>query len=155
MQFVIHPKNLPVGVFDLEWSFEGYKTVKEVGVRLSAGKELRRRGVMEQGSSGIVIIRDGSLGMGMIANVDIDGIDDTDTFLKLETTAPSPMNFFASNTPNGSATGAVINVLPGMPVEMKFRVLKTQLGITAVNRFLNVQNVGAMPMAGWKVTFTL
>lgn len=37
----------PVGVFDLEWSFAGYVPVKELSVKVNAGKDVRRNVVME------------------------------------------------------------------------------------------------------------
>ena len=146
--------NLPAGIYSIKINATGFSEI-ESEVEIKLGVISYKHWLMEAGSSGTVIIREGSLAMGMIANVNINDINDPDATVMLEATSGSPMNFFASNIPNGSATGAVINVMPGVSVEMKFSVLKTQLGITAVNRFLNVQNVGAMPIAGWKVTFTL
>jgi len=143
--------NLPAGDFDLEWSFDGYETVKEVGVHLSAGKELKRVVVMEP-SSGTVTVWEGNLGMGMTGNVHAGVIANPDATVKLEALL-MPMNFFASGTPNGGAAGAVISVNPGAPVTMKLSVLAAQIGWNAVNSFLNVQNGGMMPGA-WKVTVT-
>ena len=141
--------NLPAGNFDFEWSFEGYETVTETNVRISAGKELQRKIVMEP-SSGTVTVWEGNLGMGMTGNVKAGVIANPDATVKLEALL-MPMNFFASGTPNGGAAGAVITVNPGMPVTMKLSVLAAQIGWNAVNSFLNVQNGGMMPGA-WKVT---
>lgn len=148
---VYRAAKLPTGFFDLEWSFAGYDTVNELNVKLTAGKDLRRNIVMVA-SSGTVTVWEGNLGMGMTGNVKAGVIENPDATVKLEAFM-MPMNFFASGTPNGGATGAVINVSPGIPVEMKLSVLAAQIGWNAANSFLNVQNGGMMPGA-WKVTVT-
>lgn len=139
--------SLPSGFVDLRWSFEGYKMVEELNVKISAGKELRRRVVMV--AQGAAFVREGNLGMGMIGNVDLSGLDNPDATVKLEAMGVQ-MNFFASNSPNGGAAGGVVSVQPGVPVEMKASQLASAIGLGGMNGFFNVQNVGMMP-GSWRV----
>lgn len=146
---VFNSGSLPSGFVDLAWSFGGYETVEELNVKISAGKELRRRVVMV--AQPAVVVREGNLGMGMIGNVDVSGLDNPDATVQLEAMGVQ-MNFFASNSLNGGAAGGVVSVQPGMPVEMKASQLAAAIGLGGVNSFLNVQNVGMMP-GSWRVRF--
>jgi len=137
---------LPAGMVDLRWRFSGYKDVFEANVKISAGKELKRKIVME---AEIVETQEGNLGMGMSGNIDTSGMNNPDATVQLEATG-AQMNFFASNTPAGGAAGGVVSVQPGMPAVMKLSQFLAAIGFGGMNGFVKVQNVGMMP-GSWKL----
>src|SRR5262245_52713539 len=62
--------NLPPGDFDFRWEIPGYKTINETNVHLSAGKELKRKIVMQPG--GMSLTRQADVPAGTIANVPVN-----------------------------------------------------------------------------------
>lgn len=133
---------LPAGLFDFKWELNGYKTVLETEVKISNGKELKRKVVMEQVGKTAVI--EGDVMMGMIVNINVDGIKGTQqTDITIEVSG-SPLRFFASNMPNGTPGGSFLDVQPGQSITKTAQDFISLLGLDDTNKFLNVQNVGAM-----------
>jgi len=149
---VFSANNLPSGDFDLEWSFAGYDTVKQVGVHLSPGKEVKRSVVMEVMDN--IVVEEGGVAVNEIDNVPIPaGIND-DSIIKVEAFG-SQMRIFASDTVNGDITGTgAMYVNLGTPLEMKWDLLVAQIGLNVANSFLNIKNVGGSSGA-WKVMFAI
>ncbi len=137
---------LPAGNFDFKWELKGYKTVIETNVHIAAGKELKRKIVMDA-----AIVREGDLGMGMIMNVDVNGVDGKNlTKITLEANN-SPMRFYASNMPN-SAPGAVfLDVPAGLIIHKTPDEFAAAVGFGNGNSYLNVQNIGG-GQGHWRVT---
>jgi hypothetical protein len=147
---VFNASNLPAGNFDFEWSFEGYETVAETDVRISAGKELQRRIVME--ATVPVEIEEGGLAQNEIGNLPIPAGVNDDSTVTIEALG-AQMMIFASSTVNGDITGSgALYVNIGTPLVMKWSQLVAQIGLDAANAFLNIKNVGTSAGA-WKVTF--
>lgn len=142
---------LPVGDFDFEWSKNGYITVTEENVHISAGKDLRRKIVMEQG--GKTAVREGDVMMGMIANINVDGIDASKNSIVLIEVFGSPLRFYASQNPNDAPVGTFLDVQPGMPVQKNVQDMAAALGFNDTSKAVNVQNVGAM-QGHYKITFS-
>jgi len=133
---------LSAGLFDFKWELNGYKTVLETEVKISNGKELKRKVVMEQVGKTAVI--EGDVMMGMIVNINVDGIKGTQqTDVTIEVSG-SPLRFFASNMPNGTPGGSFIDVQSGQSITKTAQDFISQLGLDDNNKFLNVQNIGAM-----------
>lgn len=137
---------LPAGNFDFAWTLSGYKTVKETDVHISAGKDLRRKIVMDA-----AITREGDLAMGIFANIDLTGVGDTITQVTI-TAKDSPMHFYATNNPASAAGVVFLEVPAGMSITKTITEFATAVGFSGVNTFLNVQNSGVV--AGhWGITF--
>jgi hypothetical protein len=98
---------LPAGDFDFVFEKENYKTVTETNVHISAGKELKRKIVMDA-----VIVESGSLAQGQIANISIHDIDEEIEKIIVEA-KDSAMRFYATNNPANGAGSAFIDVPAG------------------------------------------
>jgi len=80
----------------------------------------------------------------MIVNINVDGIKGTQqTDVTIEVSG-SPLRFFASNMPNGTPGGSFIDVQSGQSITKTAQDFISQLGLDDNNKFLNVQNIGAM-----------
>jgi hypothetical protein len=133
---------LKAGMVDFKWELDGYKTVTETEVKISNGKELKRKVVMVKG--GKVAVIEGDVMTGMIANINVDGIDGTsETDITIEVSG-SPLRFYASNMPSGTPGGIFLDVQAGQSITKKAEEFATQLGLNDTDKFLNVQNIGAM-----------
>ncbi|MCX6199923.1 MAG: carboxypeptidase-like regulatory domain-containing protein [Bacteroidetes bacterium] len=137
---------LPAGNFDFKWSKDGYKTLTEEDVHISAGKELRRKVVMNA-----VIVREGDLAMGIFTNIDLTGIGEGITQVTV-TAKDSPMRFYATNNPANAAGAVFIEVPAGMSMIKTVAAFTGAVGLNDTNSFLNVQNAGVV--AGhWGISF--
>lgn len=141
-------KKLPVGDFDLSWELKGYKTVTENGVHIAAGKELKRKIVMNK-----IFVIEGDVMMGMIQNIIVEGIEVTKNTSILIEVFGSPLRFYASINPNDSPSGIFLDVQPGMPVQKNAEDMAAALGFSDTNKKVNVQNTGAMN-GHYKITFS-
>ena len=140
-----------VGDFDFKWEKNGYQIKTELNVHISAGKEVRRKLVMVKG--GGTAVREGDVMMGMIQNINVDGIKGTpETIITIEVTG-SPLRFYASPTNNGTPGSAFLDVQAGQTVTKTVEELVAQLGLNDTDQFFNVQNIGAMN-GHYKITFT-
>lgn len=131
---------LPVGNFDFEWSKSGYKTVTEENVHISAGKDLRRKIVMEK-----EIVIEGNIGAGTIVNINTnDGGDDKVTMQSKVTVkvTGSTLRFYASDSPTGAPGTKFIDVQPGQAISKTVQEIALLIGADDMNQFVNVQNVG-------------
>jgi len=142
---------LPAGMVDLRWRFSGYKDVLEPNVKISAGKELKRKIVMEAGT---VVVREGSFGIGMIANVVVPAGANDDTWVTVEVIGTDVQNF-AADSASGEQTGSgALYANNGVPLTMKWSQVVAQIGLNAAHPFYNVKNVGGSA-GSWRVTFVL
>ncbi len=140
-----------IGDFDFKWEKNGYQIKTEMNVHISAGKEVRRKIVMVKG--GGTVVREGDVMMGMIANINVDGIKGTpETKITIEVTG-SPLRFYASATNNGAPGGTFLEVQAGQTVTKTIEELVAELGLNDTEQFFNVQNIGAMN-GHYKITFT-
>lgn len=140
---------LKAGLFDFKFELNGYKTVTETEVKISNGKELKRKVVMVKG--GKVAVIEGDVAMGMISNINVNNINGTpQTDVTIEVTG-SPLRFYASNSANGAPGGMFLDVQAGQSITKTAEELTSQLGLGNGNNFFNVQNIGAMP-AHYKIT---
>lgn len=104
-------------------------------------------------SGGSTVIREGELVMGAIKNIDLTGVDGTDeTGIAIEAT-DSMMRFYTSSVAGGGQTGGAIDVQAGQVLEYTGTQFGQLLGFNAINKFLNVQNVG-MVTGQWKLKAT-
>ncbi|MCG3166485.1 MAG: hypothetical protein POELPBGB_02264 [Bacteroidia bacterium] len=138
-------KLLP-GDFDFVFEKEGFKTVTETNVHISAGKELKRKVVMDA-----VIVESGSLGQGQIGNIPVDDIDEQIEKIILEA-KDSAMRFYASNSPAGSPGSAFIDVAAGSSISKTPIEFVALVGWGNGNGYLNVQNIGG-GNGEWKISF--
>lgn len=137
---------LPVGTFDLKWELVGYKTVTETEVKVTAGKELRRKIVMEA-----ALVKSGVLAMGQIGNIDIDTVGDGVVEVAASSVG-STMRFYATDNAANGPGMIYLDVPVGTTVTRTVDDFAAVVGLNEVNRFLNVQNVG--PVSGeWRVVF--
>jgi len=150
---VYRAAKLPVGIFDLEWSFAGYNTVKEVNVKLTAGKDLRRNIVMVA-SVVTEIVVEGIFGINEVVNIVLPvGVND-DTLAEMEV-FDTQAAFFASNSANGDVTGTgTLYANDGVPVPMKWNQIVAQIGLNGAHSFFNVKNVGG-GSGSWRVKFII
>jgi hypothetical protein len=137
---------LPAGFFDFVFEKEGYKTVTETNVKISAGKELKRKVVMSA-----VIIESGSLAQGQIANIPVDDIDEQIEKVILES-KDSAMRFYATNSPTSGPGSAFIDVTAGGAISKTPIEFVALIGWGNGNGYLNVQNIGGV-QGEWKISF--
>ena len=130
---------LPAGLFDFKWELKGYKTVLETEVKISNGKELKRKVVMER-----EVVIEGNVGAGAIVNIDAGGGDDKVTMqTKVTVTVTgSTLRFYASDSPTGAPGKKFIDVQTGQTITKTIQELAGLLGADDVNEFVNVQNIG-------------
>ena len=138
--------NLPAGNFDFAWVLNGYKTVKETDVHIAAGKELKRKIVMDA-----TITREGDLAMGIFANIDLSGVVDGITQITISA-KDSPMRFYATNNPASAVGATFLEVPAGTSLINTSAGFAAAVGFTGVNTFLNVQNSGT-GSGHWGITF--
>lgn len=130
---------LKAGLFDFRWELNGYKPVIEMEVKISNGKELKRKIVMDR-----VAVIEGDVMQGMIQNIQAMGIDVTPTTkLTLEVTG-SPLRFYASNNPNNPPITPFFDVQAGQTIIKTAQEFAALIGINDNNKFVNVQNIGMM-----------
>jgi hypothetical protein len=138
---------LPVGIVDLKWVLSGYKTVTEREVKITAGKELRRKIVMEE-----AIVREGEFLPGKIENVDLNGVDEAITKITVEAIGTS-VQVFGSNGPGNGPNGNTLFVDEGQAIS---KSRNDFINVTSFmlngNTFLNVQNMGSN-LGEWRITF--
>lgn len=82
--------------------------------------------------------------MGMIQNInvgDIKGTPQTDVTIQV---TGSALRFYASSMPNGTPSGAFLDVQAGQTITKSAAELVSLLGLNDTNNFFNVQNIGAM-----------
>ena len=138
-------KLLP-GDFDFVFEKEGFKTVTETNVHISAGKELKRKVVMDE-----VIIESGVLAPGQIANIPIATIDEGIEKIIVEA-KDSGMRFYAANSPTGGPGSAFIDVVAGSETTKTPIEFEALVGWGNGNGYLNVQNIGGV-QGEWKISF--
>ena len=138
-------KLLP-GNFDFFFEKEGFKTVTEINVHISAGKELKRKIVMDA-----VIIESGSLAQGQFANISIDDIDEEIEKIIVEA-KDSAMRFYATNNPANGAGSAFLDVPAGGVISKTPIEFVALVGWGNGNGYLNVQNIGGL-QGEWKISF--
>lgn len=138
---------LPAGDFDFKWVLEGYGTVEELNVHIAAGKELKRKVVMDG-----VVVQEGSLASGGIANITVSSIDDGGLDMIVVEAKNSGMRFYATNDPNNGAGVAFLDVLPGQVISKTGFEFGALVGWGNGNGYLNVENIGGM-QGDWKITF--
>jgi hypothetical protein len=142
---------LPAGDFDFKWELKGYVTESENNVHISAGKELKRKIVMAKGGGSAV--REGDVMMGMISNIIVDDIKGTPaTTITIEVSGTA-LRFYASPSSNGAPSATFLDVQAGVSVTKTVEEFVAAIGLSDTNKFLNVQNVGAM-QAHYRITFT-
>lgn len=139
-------KLLP-GDFDFKWTLEGFKTVEELNVHIAAGKELKRKVVMDA-----VVIQEGSLAPGGIANISISSIDDSGLSKIIIEAKNSTMRFYATNNPNNGPGSAFIDVQAGHTESKTPIEFAALVGFGNGNGYLNVQNIGGV-QGEWKISF--
>lgn len=140
---------LAAGTFDFKWELSGYKTVVEPEVKITNGKELKRKVVMDA-----AVVQEGDLNAGQLANIDLNGIDGNGSKLTkviLEASG-STMRFYAAKNPNDGSSGVFIDVTNGQTITKTPVEFAAQVGFGNGNSFLNVQNVGG-GNGHWKITF--
>lgn len=142
---------LPSGDFDFKFELSGYVTESETNVHISSGKELKRKIVMAKGGGSAV--REGDVMMGMIMNLNVDGINATPATTVTVEVNGSALRFYASPTNNGAPGASFIDVQAGQSVTKTADEFAALVGFSDTNGFLNVQNIGAM-QAHYKITFT-
>lgn len=132
---------LPAGLFDFKWELKGYKMVLETEVKISNGKELKRKVVMER-----EVVIEGNVGAGSIVNIDAGGGDDKVTMqTKVTVTVTgSTLRFYASDSPTGAPGTKFIDVQVGQTISKTVGEIASLIGADDVNQFVNVQNIGAM-----------
>ena len=82
--------------------------------------------------------------MGMISNINVDGINGTqETDITIEVSG-SPLRFFASTMPGATPSGTFLDVQPGQSLTKTAQDFISLIGLSDTNKFLNVQNIGAM-----------
>ncbi len=140
-----------VGDFDFKLGKSGYQMKIESNIHIAAGKEIRRKVVLVKG--GGTAIREGDVMMGMIANINVDGIDASKDSIVLIEVFGSPLRFYASQNPNDAPVGSFLDVQPGMPVQKNVQDMAAALGFNDTSKAVNVQNIGAM-QGHYKITFT-
>lgn len=130
---------LPAGLFDFKWELKGYKTVLETEVKISNGKELKRKVVMER-----EVVIEGNVAAGSIVNIDAGGGDDKVTMqTKVTVTVTgSTLRFYASDSPSGAPGMKFIDVQAGQTISKTVGEIASLIGADDVNQFVNVQNVG-------------
>ncbi len=134
---------LPVGDFDFEWSKDGYKTVTEENVHISAGKDLRRKIVMRS-----VIVAEGDLMMMMVGNIVLGSSDvNGDSLITIEA-MNSPMRYYTSNSPAGLSVAQFFDVQAGQSVT---KTVQEFINLVGQEQYTNVQNIGGV-MGHWRVT---
>lgn len=103
---------LPTGDFDFKWSMDGYETVSEDNVHISAGKDLRRKIVMEK-----AVVREGDVPMmGGIVNIDTDDINaNEDSMVKIEVSG-SALRFYAAASMNAAPGAVFVDVQAGQTI---------------------------------------
>lgn len=137
---------LPAGFYDFVFEKVGYKTVTETNVKISAGKELKRKIVMDA-----VIIESGSLPQGQIANIPVDDIDEGISKVIMEA-KDSAMRYYASNSPTNGPSSAFIDVAAGSAISKTPIEFVALVGWGNGNGYLNVQNIGGV-QGEWKISF--
>jgi hypothetical protein len=137
---------LPAGDFDFVFEKEGYATVTETNVHISAGKELKRKIVMDA-----VIIESGSLAQGQFANISIDDIDEEIEKIIVEA-KDSAMRFYATNNPANGSGSAFLDVPAGGVISKTPIEFVALVGWGNGNGYLNVQNIGGV-QGEWKISF--
>lgn len=140
---------LKAGLFDFKWELDGYKPVIETEVKISNGKELKRKVVMVK-STGVT--KEGDLMQGSVANIDVSGVDDQKVSKVTIEATNTTMRFYGAKNPgDGNGGGAFIDVQAGQSVTKSAKDFGMQTGLGMQGNFLNVQNVGGM-MGHWKIT---
>jgi len=140
--------NLPVGVYSFKLTKDDFATIETV-VEIKTGTTSYKHLMMSAGG-GTVYEAEGTLGAGMLANVAVEGLDNDDATVELEALGGT-MNYFASfMAGGGNAMGGVITVNSNMPVAMKVNVLRANLGMNGMNKYLNVREMSGMG-GSWKV----
>ncbi|MGE0637116.1 MAG: carboxypeptidase-like regulatory domain-containing protein [Bacteroidia bacterium] len=138
-------KLLP-GDFDFVFEKETYKTVTETNVHIAAGKELKRKIVMDA-----VIIKSGSLAPGQFANIQINQIDEGLEKIISEA-KDSAMRYYATSNPANGAGSSFLDVPAGGVISKTPIEFAAQVGFGNGNGFLNVQNIGGV-QGEWKISF--
>ena len=134
------------GNFDFVFEKEGFVTVTETNVKISAGKELKRKIVMDA-----AIIKSGMLAPGMFTNIAIDTIDDGIDKIIAEA-KDSSMRYYATSNPTNGAGSAFLDVTAGTQVSKSAIEFAAQVGFGNGNGFLNVQNIGGV-QGEWRIRF--
>lgn len=139
MKGKFNASKLPAGLFDFKWGLNGYKTVLETEVKISNGKELKRKVVMER-----EVVIEGNVAAGAIVNIDAGGGDDKVTMqTKVAVTVTgSTLRFYASDSPNGAPGTKFIDVQAGQTISKTVGEIASLIGADDVNQFVNIQNIG-------------
>lgn len=104
-------------------------------------------------TGGSTVIREGDLAAGAIKNISWTGLAvSDDTMIRLEA-QDSAMRFYSSSVEGGPQTGGAIDMAAGTVMEYTAAEFGEIMKFDEVNKYLNVQNVGAT--AGhWKMKAT-
>lgn len=137
---------LPAGDFDLKWELNGYKTVREDNVHIAAGKELKRKVVMEVGA-----LSEGNLDANKFTNISLNGVNPQNVTKVIMEAVGSPMRFYATSNPNAAPMSSWIEVPAGVVLEKTLNEFAMAVGFGNGNDYLNVQNVG-VGQGHWKFT---
>lgn len=109
--------------------------------------------VRQEAAGGETLIVEGSVNMGMVANVSLAGIEGK-TFTKARFEAfGGTLRYYASEGPANFPNSPVVDVTAGTPVNKTHEQVVTDLGFGGMKTFLNVQHVSGVGVAQWKVTF--
>ncbi len=146
---VFNAAKLPAGDFDFRWELQGYKTEREVNVHISAGKELKRKVVMDA-----LIVREGDLSANAITNIDITDVDGQNINSVTVYVTGSAMKFYASVAPNDAPGVVFLEVASGQTLVKTADEFATATGIGGSNNFLNVQNSGG-GQGHWRIEIEL
>jgi hypothetical protein len=109
--------------------------------------------IRAEAGGGETVIVEGSVNVGMVANVSLAGVDGK-IFTKARFEAyGGTLRYYASEGPINLPNGPVVDVSSGTRVNKTQAQAVVDLGFNEVRTFLNVQHVSGAGVAQWKVTF--
>jgi len=144
--------NLPVGTYSLKLSKGGFTTL-ETQVEIKTGTTSFKHFKLSTGGGTMVVV-EGEAGIYGIDNVPVpNGVND-DTWVTLEGLG-TQFKYYAGDTEHGEQTGTgALYANDGAPIEMKWSVIVSQIGLGGVHAFFNVKNTGEID-GDWRVTFVI
>ncbi len=140
-------------------SIPGYPAKAQL-IRIKSGKITELDMSLTAGSGGgggtppAPVTIEGNLANLVATNINTDNLSPLFTMILLAATG-SIMRFYLSDTPGALYNGSqpFIDVLPGQSTSKTIEQLQTLLGANAINKYLNVQNIGAT-IGHYSVTFS-
>ncbi len=136
---------LALGTFDFRWELDGYKTVTETEVKITAGKELRRKIVMK-----VHVVKEGSLSPGNVQTIDISSLPEGIGSVRLKAT-DSKMRFYTALDPDAAET-LHVDVNAGQTLERTYSEFRAAVGLQAGDSVFLVKNTGTVS-GGWRLEF--